>query len=125
MRNPRGQSIEHFGYVDGRSQPLFFATDVISERQASGVQRWDPSAPLSLALVADPYTESDEDCLGSYLVFRKLEQNVCGFREREAQLAQWLGLKGSAVQRAGALIMGRFRDGTPLTASPMAGLIWL
>jgi deferrochelatase/peroxidase EfeB len=122
MRNPRGQSVEHFGYVDGRSPSLFLASDVMSERQASRVQRWDSSAPLNLALVADPYTELREDCFGSYLVFRKLEQNVRGFHEREAQLARWLGLKGSAVQRAAALIMGRFRDGTPLTASPVAGL---
>jgi deferrochelatase/peroxidase EfeB len=73
-----------------------------------------------LVLVADPYAAPRQDCFGSYLVFRKLEQNVRGFREREELLARWLGLKGSAVQRAGALIIGRFRDGTPVTASAAA-----
>jgi deferrochelatase/peroxidase EfeB len=75
-----------------------------------------------LVLIADPYAAPRQDCFGSYLVFRKLEQNVRGFKEREEQLARWLGLKGSAMQRAGALIMGRFRDGTPLTSSIVDGL---
>jgi deferrochelatase/peroxidase EfeB len=88
----------------------------------SGVQRWDPSAPLDLILVVDPYAAPQADCFGSYLVFRKLEQNVRGFQERGEQLAQWLGLKGSAAQRAGAMLMGRFRDGTPLTSSPVDGM---
>lgn len=122
MRNHRGERIEHFGYVDGRSQPLFLTHDLDSERREGSVQRWDPSAPLDLILVADPYVASEEDCFGSYLVFRKLEQNVRGFHEREEQLAQWLGLKGSAVHKAGALLMGRFRDGTPLTSFGVDGL---
>jgi deferrochelatase/peroxidase EfeB len=70
----------------------------------------------------DPYAASQQDCFGSYLVFRKLEQNVRGFKHREEQLARWLGLKGSAVQKAGALIMGRFTDGTPLTSSAVNGM---
>jgi Dyp-type peroxidase family len=122
MRNHRAESIEHFGYVDGRSQPLFFQTDLEAEAKAGGIHRWDPSAPLDLVLVADPYADPHADCFGSYLVFRKLEQNVRGFKEREEQLARRLGLNGSAAQRAGALIMGRFRDGTPLTSSAFDGL---
>jgi Dyp-type peroxidase family len=122
MRNSRGERIEHFGYVDGRSQPLFLKHDLESERREGSVQRWDPSAPLDLVLVVDPYAASQEDCFGSYLVFRKLEQNVRGFKHREEQLARWLGLKGSAMQKAGALIMGRFRDGTPLTSSAVDGM---
>ena len=122
LRNNRGERIEHFGYVDGRSQPLFLKHDLDSERREGLVQRWDPSAPLDLVLVADPYATPQADCFGSYLVFRKLEQNVRGFHEREAQLARWLGLKGRAMDKAGALIMGRFRDGTPLTSSAVDGI---
>ena len=72
--------------------------------------------------MVDPYATPQADCFGSYLVFRKLEQNVRGFYEREEQLARWLGLKGSAMHKAGALIMGRFRDGTPLTSSTVDGM---
>jgi Dyp-type peroxidase family len=117
MRNTEGENIEHFGYVDGRSQPLFFTHDIEAEQRRGGVQRWDPSAPLSLVLIADPYAAPRQDCFGSYLVFRKLEQNVRGFREREEHLARRLGLQGSAMERAGALIIGRFKDGTPVTSS--------
>jgi deferrochelatase/peroxidase EfeB len=47
-------------------------------------------------------------------VFRKLEQNVRAFKEYEQQFAQALGLTGKDVKRAGALVMGRFEDGTPV-----------
>lgn len=122
LRNHKGEVIEHFGYVDGRSQPLFLRADVEAERRSGGIDRWDPSAPLGAVLVRDPFVEHVPDCFGSYLVFRKLEQNVRGFKEREAQMARALGLKGSAAKRVEALIVGRFRDGTPLTLSDTDGL---
>jgi len=50
-------------------------------------------------------------------VFRKLEQNVWGFKKREEELAHDLGLKEEEEERAGALIVGRFEDGTPVTLS--------
>jgi Dyp-type peroxidase family len=113
MRNAHGESVEHFGYADGRNQPLFFQRDVEQERQnKDGTSVWDPSAGPDLVLVRDPYgRESDS---GSYLVFRKLEQHVRAFKEREIELAQALGLTGEDVERAGALVMGRFKDGTPV-----------
>ena len=52
--------------------------------------------------------------LGSYFVFRKLEQNVKRFKQREEALANALGLAGVDAERAGALVVGRFEDGTPL-----------
>jgi Dyp-type peroxidase family len=117
MRNEAGESIEHFGYVDGRSQPLFLQTDVESKVEKGGIDKWDPTAPLGLVLVADPNVEKEEDCFGSYFVFRKLEQNVRGFKEHEEELAGALGLTGDEAERAGALIVGRFEDGTPVTLS--------
>jgi deferrochelatase/peroxidase EfeB len=42
MRNNRDERIEHFGYVDGRSQPLILKHDLESERREGSVQRWDP-----------------------------------------------------------------------------------
>ena len=53
-------------------------------------------------------------------MFRKLEQNVRAFKEREQQFAQALGLPEADAKRAGALVMGRFEDGTPvvLKATP-------
>jgi Dyp-type peroxidase family len=121
-RNGTGQAIEHFGYVDGRSQPLLLLEDWERERDAAGVNRWDPLSALSLALVHDPGGQGDSSC-GSYLVFRKLEQNVRGFKEREQALADALGLgaglpagedREAARELAGAMVIGRFEDGTPV-----------
>ena len=118
LRNNSGESIEHFGYVDGRSQPLFLKVDIESETKKVGVNLWDPSAPLELVLVPDPNVGKAEDCFGSYLVFRKLEQNVWGFKKHEEELAAALGLSTEEeAERAGALIVGRFEDGTPVTES--------
>lgn len=117
MRNEADESIEHFGYVDGRSQPLFLQADIESETKKVGVDQWDPSAALELVLIADPNVE-EEDCFGSYFVFRKLEQNVWGFKKHEEDLAIALGLTEKEAERAGALIVGRFEDGTPVTLSP-------
>lgn len=71
-------------------------------------------------LVRDPYAAAD-DCFGSFLVFRKLEQNVHGFRTREQELTRELGFTEASRERAAAMIIGRFRDGTPLLLSAAEG----
>ncbi len=121
LRNAAGEGIEHFGYVDGRSQPLMLAEDIEEERKRTGTNRWNPAFPLSLALVPDPGVENDPTAFGSYLVFRKLEQRVRAFKTREQTIADTLGLKGAeARELAGALLVGRFEDGTPVTLSDEA-----
>lgn len=121
MRNAQAYPVEHFGYVDGRSQPLFFQSDLEWARQTGdGTTVWDSGAGPHLVLVPDPYGRQEYDS-GSYLVFRKLEQNVRGFKEYEKKLAQALGLTGADAQRAGALVVGRFEDGTPVVLHRTAG----
>lgn len=69
--------VEPFGYVDGISQPRFFLTS------------HGDFAPLDLVLLQDPLAPPEvEDCYGSYLVFRKLEQNVSKFHEQIVALAE-------------------------------------
>ncbi|MEV1178033.1 Dyp-type peroxidase [Nonomuraea sp. NPDC049784] len=116
MRNPAGDGIEHFGYVDGRSQPLFVKDEVDKEPK----KHWDPALPLSNVLVPDPFAPDPVRHHGSYLVFRKLEQNVRAFKEIERDLADGIGLAGADRDRAGAMIVGRFKDGTPLTSKAKA-----
>ena len=55
MRDPHTEeSIEHFGYVDGRSQPLFFKKDVMKETdKRGGTDKWNPKAEPSLVLVPE------------------------------------------------------------------------
>ncbi|SFW71405.1 Dyp-type peroxidase [Amycolatopsis australiensis] len=114
--NARGEGIEHFGYVDGRSQPLFLSEDVDAEKNnTDGINVWNPAAPLSQVLVPDTAAPDPSVHFGSYFVFRKLEQNVRRFKQAEADLADTLGLTGEDRERAGAMLIGRFEDGTPLT----------
>jgi Dyp-type peroxidase family len=111
--------IENFGYVDGRSQPLLLEEDIADENRQAGSVRWDPAFALDAALLKDPGA-GDSVSHGSFLVFRKLEQDVRGFKLREQQVADLLGLKGEARELAGALLVGRFEDGTPVTLSDQA-----
>jgi Dyp-type peroxidase family len=103
---------EHFGFLDGLSRP--------------GIERYNqgtngeilPSGEFVLG-----YPDVDGDTAGrdlppglarngSYLVYRKLEQDVPAFRELTADLGR--RLKGGAEEAAAKLI-GRWPDGTALT----------
>jgi Dyp-type peroxidase family len=101
------ETIEQFGFVDGISQPIFFRSDIKGR-----IEYWDPGAGTRLVLVKDEFGKSDDDC-GSFYVFRKLEQDVKGFDQRVACLQAQLGHRPNR-ELAGALLVGRFQDGTPV-----------
>lgn len=102
------EGLEHFGYVDGRSQPQLLVESI------DPGTRWDSSFPLDSALVPDPFVD-DETAFGSFFIFRKLEQDVAGFKHREQLLADHLGYQGAGQRElAGAYVVGRFEDGTPV-----------
>ena len=116
QHNKNGEGIEHFGYVDGRSQPLFLTEEVSNEQLGSdGANNWNPAFGPGRVVVSDPAAPNPNIQFGSYFVFRKLEQNVKRFKDQEKQLARRLRLRGSDAERAGAMLVGRFEDGTPLT----------
>lgn len=118
---------EHFGFADGISQPLFYASDIErSRRNSGGFDRYDPSAPLGLVLLKDPGGSADG--FGSYFVYRKLQQDVAGFRGDVHKLAETLAKetgdgKPTDADRelAGAYTVGRFRDGTPVVEQAVDG----
>lgn len=103
--------VEHFGNVDGLSQPCFFA------EQLTRTKQFDNAAPLSLVLVQDPMG-NDSNSFGSFLAFRKLEQNVKGFDSTLSKLAEELGMSKDLVS---AMAVGRFQDGTPVVQSDKPG----
>ncbi len=109
--------VEHFGYADGISQPLFLKDDLEKNKSRLGDTHWNPAASLDLILVQDRHGKSN-DSFGSFLVFRKLEQNVQGFRRAEKALARELN---TSTDLAGAMAVGRFKDGSPLVLGEETG----
>ncbi|MCY1021095.1 Dyp-type peroxidase [Pyxidicoccus sp. MSG2] len=99
-----GKPIEHFGYADGISQPLI-GGDLIHTRY---YRHWDPSASRELLLAHEPGASGH---FGSYLVFRKLEQNVARWRQHVEAISRRTNMDRELV---GALAIGRFRDGQPV-----------
>jgi Dyp-type peroxidase family len=115
------EPIEHFGYFDGISQPVFDKNELQKYydegKGTKGGGNWDPSASLDLALEKDPFA-ADADAFGSYLVYRKLYQNYGQFQQREEETGTAIGLD---EELAGAMAIGRFEDGTPVVDSSVAG----
>lgn len=96
-----GHDIEHFGYRDGISQP----------KSEPGHQETAlPSIAFADAvLVREPHSPNR---FGSFVVFRKLEQNVALWEQNIIRLSKEFGID---PELAGAFAIGRFKDGTPVT----------
>jgi Dyp-type peroxidase family len=122
LRSKDEVAIEHFGYVDGRSQPLFVSEDAARERDMTdGTSVWNPLVALDRVLVRDPGVPGTANAFGSYLVYRKLAQNVQAFDANERRVAHLLDLSKEDQERAGAMLVGRFEDGTPVAIQSAEG----
>ncbi|MCX4665773.1 hypothetical protein OG453_03630 [Streptomyces sp. NBC_01381] len=94
---PDGPVREHFGFADGISEPLFLTKDIKEAQKRDGTTRWNPAAPLRLVLAKDPVVPKDAEPyadgatgFGSYVVYRKLQQNVPHFNEQRLSLTREL-----------------------------------
>lgn len=101
-----GYAREHFGFRDGISQP-----------QPGGLPGRRDSVPMGEVLLGHPNERGDSgepplDFLqdGSFLVVRKLEQDVGRFRGILEQHSP----RAAEQERLAARMMGRYRDGRPL-----------
>ena len=123
LRNQHGHVIEHFGYADGVSNPQFLKSSTQSSAE-NGIENYDPAAPVGLVIVQDPGGQSANESFGSYFVYRKLQQNIKGFNDRVKSLAKALsdaGDKQIDCELAGGLVVGRFKDGTPVSLQAKLG----
>ena len=118
LKNEQGNLIEPFGYTDGTSQPRLL-TRGHADAQTPIPTQWRSDASLDLVLTPDPLApEGETNCFGSFLVFRKLEQNVRDFHNHILELSKTLECHPTMAE---ALVMGRFKDGTPLALSKTPG----
>lgn len=118
------EPIEHFGYFDGISQPLFSKPDLDRYHEQQRDPRpgdWDPAASLNLILARDPFADAP-DAYGSFFVYRKLEQDFDLFNQRVKALANAVP---TSEELAGAYVVGRFKDGTPISEGqvPSPGVV--
>jgi Dyp-type peroxidase family len=99
---------EHFGFRDGISQPIWHAR-----------RGWQSDVPIKQFLIfpsnwSDGYSKDGDPGLqlgrlGTYLVYRKLEQRVAEFH---SFTTNWNGLLPDHVA---AKMIGRWHNGTPVT----------
>lgn len=119
IRNEKNQVIEHFGHPTGISQPLFLKSDLDQWMKDNNVHHQNqiakfgnPFASLRVVLEEDhcPSTSSGP-CYGSFIVFRKLQQDVAGYNAKVQELAAKLNRDPEEVD---AMVIGRFKSGRPL-----------
>ncbi len=107
-----GHAIEHFGYADGVSQPEFF------DDGSPEAEKYDQRTPLKLVLEKDRHGDNG---YGSFFVYRLLEQNVSSFDAAVTRVANELG---QSTQLVGAMAVGRFKNGTPVTTHSTPKLVY-
>ena len=118
---PRRQEREHFGFRDGISQPVLLGDP--TRAHVDGVDRIADGEFLFGypneygKLPAAPRTADGADLgrNGSYLVFRKLEQNVAAFWRYFHDVA---GGAAPEAERLAAKCVGRWPSGAPLSLAP-------
>jgi Dyp-type peroxidase family len=127
-----GEQREHFGFTDGFSQPAIEGV-AREEIRGQGIPyRRRPLAPVRWRAVKPGefvlgYVDEDRGLApappapfhrnATFMVWRKLRQDVAGFRAQIAEQARRLGLGEELVA---AKLVGRWRDGSPLVLRPDA-----
>ena len=107
---------DSFGFEDGISQPLMGGIDELDRGDPANMNT-DPSL---IIVTPDTHNESDDSTRpvwmndGSFVVFRKLEQNVKGF---EALTDQWQKFQCAGKAHMGAKLMGRWQSGKRLASA--------
>ncbi|MCU0346750.1 MAG: hypothetical protein MUC59_07390 [Saprospiraceae bacterium] len=107
--NDQNKVVEWFGFRDGLSQPQYFPDAAANKKNV--VQK-SSLTPLNSALIYDRGGDSLFST-GSFLAFLKLEQDVVAFNGMVDAVATAAGTTDKEL--AAAYILGRFRNGDPVT----------
>lgn len=106
--------VGHLNELEGISQPVFFEEEFAAMQ--GNINYYNPSAPPNLVLFKEPMeTASALKGHGSYLVYRKLEQNIQGIKKRESDFTQNNKSNGDDTPPLVARALGRFDFGRPLS----------
>jgi Dyp-type peroxidase family len=132
LENGRPSAREHFGYVDGISDPYFAGKggdpeDVIGNGKPTGKDPATPGGWAPLATGEFLLGHPDEACEypraplppllsrnGTFMVYRKLHQNVASFE----RYIEAMGKQHGGKEWVAAKFAGRWRNGAPLTSFP-------
>jgi Dyp-type peroxidase family len=119
---------EHFGYTDGFGNPDYLGVER-STQPGQGKLMPDGSwAPLATGELLLGYADEAGElpvapiphilaANGTFMVYRKLHQNVGEFRK---YLDEHSALYGGGKEKLASKFIGRWRDGTPVELSPNA-----
>jgi Dyp-type peroxidase family len=126
VKDGKPTTSEHFGYTDGFGNPDYLGVER-STQPGQGKLLPDGSwAPLATGELLLGYADEAGELPvapiphllgsnGTFMVYRKLHQNVATFR---AYLDQQAALYAGGKEKLAAKFIGRWRDGTPLELSP-------
>jgi Dyp-type peroxidase family len=138
---------EHFGFIDGISNPVFdgqygepHADQMMSigngkllpaEKGQSGLDRWAPLATGELLLgypdeaqeIADMAAPGELMRNGTFMVFRKLHENIKSFKDYFDEAATVYARANSMPEPDARAILkakmtGRWEDGVPVAVAP-------
>jgi Dyp-type peroxidase family len=126
MDGGKATTREHFGFTDGFGNPDYLGVERSSQPGQGKLMpdgTWAPLATGELLLgYADEAGELPVAPIphilatnGTFMVYRKLHQNVGTFR---AYLKEQSERYGGGEEKLAAKFIGRWRDGTPLELSP-------
>lgn len=120
--------IEHFGFLDGISQPMIKGLSRAEDAKCKRPEAYRLHAVAAGEFVLGQPNERTictpfpkEECFGkngSYLVVRQMAQHVGAFNDLVKDLARHYEDAEKPNELAAAKLMGRYRDGAPLSDMP-------
>jgi len=117
---------EHFGFTDGFGNPDYLGVTRSSQPGQGKLMKDGSWAPLATGELLLGYADEAGELPvapvphllasnGTFMVYRKLHQNLATFR---AYLEEQAARYGGGKEKLAAKFIGRWRDGTPVELSP-------